>query len=177
MSRIGRLPVTVPGSVTVDITGGCVEVKGPKGNLSTRMPDLISAVLEDGNVVLKRANDSRPAKARHGLMRSLVQNMVTGVTEGFKKELEIIGVGYRAEVKGKKLVMQLGYSHPIEYPIPGDVNVKVDRNTSLEVSGADKQKVGQVAADIRDFRSPDSYKGKGIRYKGEYVRLKTGKSA
>ena len=177
MSRIGRLPVAVPSAVTVSVSGGKVEVKGPKGSLSETIPALVDVAVADGVVTLTRSNDSKPAKSRHGLMRALVQNMVTGVTVGFKKELEVIGVGYRAEVKGSKLVMQLGYSHPVEYAIPDGVAIKVERNTSLEVSGADKQRVGQVAAVIRGFRPPDSYKGKGVRYKGEYVRLKQGKSA
>lgn len=177
MSRIGRLPVAVPSAVTVSVSGGKVEVKGPKGSLSETIPALVDIAVADGVVTLTRSNDSKPAKSRHGLMRALVQNMVTGVTDGFKKELEVIGVGYRAEVKGSKLVMQLGYSHPVEYAIPDGVAIKVERNTSLEVSGADKQRVGQVAAVIRGFRPPDSYKGKGVRYKGEYVRLKQGKSA
>lgn len=177
MSRIGRLPVAVPSAVTVSVSGGKVEVKGPKGSLSETIPALVDIAVADGVVTLTRSNDSKPAKSRHGLMRALVQNMVTGVTDGFKKELEVIGVGYRAEVKGSKLVMQLGYSHPVEYAIPDGVAIKVERNTSLEVSGADKQRVGQVAAIIRGFRPPDSYKGKGVRYKGEYVRLKQGKSA
>lgn len=177
MSRIGRLPVAVPSAVTVSVSGGKVEVKGPKGSLSETIPALVDIAVADGVVTLTRSNDSKPAKSRHGLMRALVQNMVTGVTDGFKKELEVIGVGYRAEVKGSKLVMQLGYSHPVEYAIPEGVAIKVERNTSLEVSGADKQRVGQVAAVIRGFRPPDSYKGKGVRYKGEYVRLKQGKSA
>jgi large subunit ribosomal protein L6 len=176
MSRIGNNPVTIPSGVTVGVTDGAVAVKGPKGELSAPLVTYVTANVGEGSVVFERANNSKGARANHGLMRALVQNMVTGVTSGFTKELEIIGVGYRAQMKGSTLVMQLGYSHPIEYTIPGGVTVKVDGTTNLTVTGISKQAVGQVAANIRDYRKPDHYKGKGVRYKGEYIRIKQGKA-
>jgi large subunit ribosomal protein L6 len=177
MSRIGRQPVTVPPKVAVSVGDGQVQVSGPKGELTQSVVDHVSVAVSGGRVEVTRVGDSKSARANHGLMRSLIQNMVTGVTSGFVRELEIIGVGYRAEVRGGTLVMQLGYSHPVEYTFPSGVAVVVERNTKVTVSGADKQLVGQVAAVIRGYRPPDSYKGKGVRYKGEYIRLKQGKSA
>jgi len=177
MSRVGNSPIALPGGVTVAQAGSVVQVKGPKGNLSQAMVALVSMKVVDNTVVFERTIESKPARANHGLMRALVNNMVVGVSQGFKKELTIIGVGYRADVKGKNLVMQLGYSHPIEYLIPNGISIEVDKNNTITVSGIDKQQVGQVSAEIRGFRKPDHYKGKGVRYVGEYVRIKQGKSA
>ncbi len=177
MSRIGKMPVAVPAGVKVQVADGRVSVQGPQGSLSEALVDRVSVDVQPNAVVVERDNDSRQVRANHGLMRALIQNMVTGVTKGFEKKLEIVGVGYRAEVKGPHLVMQLGYSHPIEYPIPGGISIEVERNTKITVKGIDKRQVGQVAANIRDFRRPDSYKGKGVRYAGEVVRIKAGKTA
>lgn len=177
MSRIGKLPVALPSGVTVQVADGAVRVKGPKGELSQTLPGEVAVSVADNEVVVNRDNDGRTARANHGLVRALVRNMVQGVSQGFEKKLEVQGVGYRAEVRGKSLVLNLGYSHPIEYPFPEGVSVAVDKGGAITVSGIDKQRVGQAAAEIRAFRKPDSYKGKGVRYAGEYVRLKAGKSA
>lgn len=177
MSRIGRLPVAVPAGVTVEVSDGAVVVRGPRGALSQEIVDLTSAAVADNEVVISRANESKRARANHGLMRALVNNMVTGVTAGFSKKLKIIGVGWRAEMRGSKLVMQLGYSHPIEYTPPEGVTVSVDKSGIILVEGNDKQAVGQAAAVIRGYREPDHYKGKGVRYVDEFVRIKAGKSA
>ena len=176
MSRIGNLPIPIPAGVTVALTTGTVHVKGPKGQLTQALVDGIDCAIGDDTVTFSRVGASRQARANHGLMRSLVGNMVTGVSAGFTKTLEIEGIGYRADIKGQSLVMSLGYSHPIEFPIPADVQITVEKNTKIAVTGIDKQVVGQIAANIRAFRKPDSYKGKGVRYSGEYIRLKTGKS-
>ena len=174
MSRIGRLPITVPSGATVAIEGGVLTAKGPKGELTAPIPQGIEAKLEDGTLSFERknANDA----ANHGLARALAANAVTGVTEGHVKKLEIVGVGYRASVSGRVAVFNLGYSHPIEVLMPEGVDVKIDQNTKIEVSGADKQKVGQVAAWIRSLRPPDPYKQKGVRYEGEQLRKKEGKT-
>jgi large subunit ribosomal protein L6 len=177
MSRVGKVPVQIPKGVTVSVADNGVSVKGPKGELRQELPTLVSAAVQEGAIVVSRADDSRQGRANHGLARALVKNMVTGVTQGFEKKLEIQGVGFRAEVKGKMLVMQLGFSHPVEYAIPQGITIAVDKNVNLSVNGIDRQKVGQVAAVIRKFREPDHYKGKGVRYVGENVRIKTGKSA
>ncbi len=177
MSRVGKSPITLPSGVAVTANASSVEVKGPKGSLSQAIVSLVSVSVDDNIVTVTRANDSKPARANHGLMRALVNNMVVGVSEGFKKELTVIGVGYRADVKGKNLVMQLGYSHPVNYPIPNGIGIQVDKSNNITVSGIDKQQVGQVSAEIRAFRKPDHYKGKGVRYVGEYVRIKQGKSS
>lgn len=177
MSRVGNQPIAIPSGVTVDIKDDVILVKGPKGQLSQARVPHVDLAIEDGNLVFKRTTEATQARANHGMIRSLVRNMVTGVTSGFTKNLEVVGIGYRADVKGKKLVLNLGYSHPVEYPVPEGIEVKVDKNTKISVSGIDKQQVGQVAAVIRDFRKPDHYKGKGVRYEGERVRLKAGKSA
>lgn len=177
MSRIGKLPIDVPAGVDIRISADEVTVKGPKGNLSTRIVNHVSMAQEGAVLTVSRANEQREARANHGLMRSLVQNMVTGVTKGFEKKLSVIGVGYRADVRGSNLVMQLGYSHPIDYPIPSGISIEVDKKNNISVTGIDKQVVGQVAAEIRAFRKPDHYKGKGVRYTDEYVRIKAGKSA
>ncbi len=176
MSRIGRLPVTVPAGVTVDITEkNHVTVKGPKGTLEQALPQEMAIKLEDGAVVVTRPSDIKRMKSLHGLTRSLIQNMVTGVTEGYKKELEVNGVGYRAAKQGKKLVLNLGFSHPVEMEDPEGLEVKVDGNKII-VEGIDKQRVGQYAAEIRDKRRPEPYKGKGIKYVDEVIRRKVGKT-
>lgn len=177
MSRVGNKPIELPSGVSVEVADGSVHVKGPKGQLSQSLVSSVSVQVGEGRVVVERAGNGKQARANHGLMRSLVNNMVEGVHQGFEKKLEILGVGYRADVRSGVLVMQLGYSHPIEYTVPTGIDVAVTKATSLSVKGIDKQLVGQVAADIRAFRRPDSYKGKGVRYAGERVSLKTGKSA
>jgi large subunit ribosomal protein L6 len=177
MSRVGKNPIAIPSGVTVTVQGESVTVKGPKGELSQALVHGITASVADGQVVVSRPNDSKQSRASHGLVRALVNNMVTGVSQGFERKLEVIGVGYRADVKGTQLVMNLGYSHSINYDIPSGVAVSVDKQNVITIQGIDKQRVGQVAAEVRAFRSPDSYKGKGVRYQGEYIRLKTGKSA
>jgi large subunit ribosomal protein L6 len=177
MSRIGRMPITLPSGVDLKVDGGEIKVKGPKGELTGRLVDLVELEIDNNRMVVNRLNDERQARANHGLMRALVNNMVVGVSKGFEKQLEVIGVGYRAEVKGNALVLNLGYSHPVEFAIPQGIAISMDKNNRIIVSGIDKQQVGQVAAVIRGFRKPDHYKGKGVRYVGEYVRIKTGKSA
>lgn len=174
MSRIGRLPVAVPDGVKVAIEGGRVSVAGPKGELSVRVPDGISARLDGASLRIECEDPSRGAM--QGLTRSLANNCVTGVTKGFSKRLEIVGVGYRARQSGRVLTLQLGYSHPIEVLLPEGVDAKVVANTKIEISGIDKQAVGQVAANIRGLRKPDPYKQKGVRYEGEVLRSKEGKS-
>lgn len=176
MSRIGNQPVPVPSGVTVALKGSTISAKGPKGQLSMSVPDFVTFEVGDGQVVVKRHNDSKPARARHGLGRALLNNMVVGVSTGFSKDLSIVGVGYKAETKGRTLVLHLGYSHPVEFAVPDGIDVTVTKNTSLKVSGIDKQAVGQVAAVIRGFRAPDAYKGKGVRYADEIIRLKAGKA-
>lgn len=179
MSRIGKNPVTVPDGVTSEVNGQDVKVKGPKGELAVRVHDEVSVAAEqvDGANVIKFApkTDSRLSKTLYPTMRTLVNNMVVGVTEGFKKDLEIQGVGYRANMQGTTLVMQLGFSHEVKYDIPEGVQVAVENQTAISVTGIDKQKVGHVAAKIRGFKPPEPYKGKGIRYAGEYVQRKEGK--
>lgn len=183
MSRVGKQPIKIPSGVRVKITAGAVEVEGPRGKINTPIPAGISLELADGQLVARRQDDSKQMRALHGLTRKLVANAVQGVAEGFQKELDVVGIGYKAEVKGKTLVLSLGYSHPIDFPIPEGISIRVERlprtirdyQTSIIVSGADKQKVGQVAANIRFLRPPDPYKGKGIRYAGEALKLKVGK--
>jgi large subunit ribosomal protein L6 len=177
MSRIGKQPIPVPAGVEVTITGTEVTVKGPKGELSQTISELITTKLEDGQVIVERVDDSRDARAYHGLYRTLVNNMVVGVSEGFHKNLEIIGVGYRASLKGNDLELLLGYSHPVLVKAADGISFEVPAPTQIKVLGIDKQKVGQVAADIRKWRKPEPYKGKGIRYEGEHVRRKLGKAA
>ena len=175
MSRIGKKPIAVPPQVEVNIEDNTVQVKGPKGQLQLAIPTGIRVERQDGQLLVLRQNDS--LAARHGLVRSLLANTVHGVTQGFLRELEIVGIGYRAEVKGKSAVLfSLGYSHPIEFPIPEGIQISVDRQTRIAVSGIDKQKVGQVAANIRALRPPDPYKNKGIRYAGEVLQKKVGKA-
>jgi large subunit ribosomal protein L6 len=177
MSRIGNKPVSVPKGVEVQIAGGEIRVKGPKGQLTQQIVDGISFEVKDGSVVVSRSSDVKQYRANHGLMRVLLNNMVVGVSEGFMRNLEIIGVGYKAEIKGNKAVFNLGYSHPVEFPFPEGIKISVDKNTKISVTGISKEAVGQTASEIRGFRPPDAYKGKGVRYEGEYVRLKAGKTA
>lgn len=184
MSRVGKKPITIPAGVTVTIAGSEIEVKGPKGTLKTPIPQGISFKQEDGALVAERADDHMAAF--HGLARALANNAIVGVTEGFTKEMDIVGVGYKAEVQGKKLVFALGYSHPVEYVLPDGVEAKAERvntktninqyQTTLTLSGIDKQKLGQVAAELNRLRKPDAYKGKGVRYADKYYRLKPGKT-
>jgi len=175
MSRIGNKPIEVPSSVTVAPEGSVMIVKGPKGTLRVALPRGIRAEKQDGNVLFRRESDAQ--SALQGLVRSLVANAVKGVTKGFEKHLDIVGIGYRAEVKGKSLMLTLGYSHPIEFPIPEGLAFAVEKQTHIVVSGADKQQVGQAAAEIRGLRPPDPYKNKGIRYTGERLKKKVGKAA
>ena len=176
MSRIGIQPVIVPKGVTVTVNENVLHVKGSKGELTQSFEPLVSIAVNDGEVQVSRTNESKQAKSMHGLYRSLLNNMVAGVSQGFLKTLIINGVGYRAEVNGKILILNLGYSNPIEYEIPEGVQLNVDGNTKVVVSGIDKALVGQVAAEIRKLRPPEPYKGKGIRYDNENVRRKVGKS-
>ena len=176
MSRVGLKPITLPEKVSVKEAEGTVLVEGPKGKLEFSLPTGISLAEEEGSIELKRASEVRQYRALHGTCRSIINNMVIGVTDGFKKNLEIIGVGFRAAVKGDKLDLSLGKSHPILHPIPSGVKVTVTDNTKIEVEGIDKQEVGQFAAEVRSYYPPEPFKGKGVRYVGEYVRRKAGKS-
>ena len=175
MSRIGQKPVAVPQGVTVTIEGQTVKVKGPKGELQTQLVELVGVKLEGDQVIVAPRDESQLARAAWGLSRSLVANMVTGVTDGFSKTLEINGVGYRAAIQGSGLQLNLGYSHDVVYQIPGDVQIETPKPTEIVVSGIDKQRVGQVAAEIREWRKPEPYKGKGIKYANEYIFRKEGK--
>jgi len=177
MSRIGLKPIPVPSAVQVTISPEKVEVKGPKGKLETRIPQGIEVKLEEGQLQLTRASEDKQTKSFHGLARALINNTVIGVTDGFAKKLKIVGVGYRAEVKGKNLEMHLGYSHPIVHAIPDGITITVEpKDNVITVEGIDKQQVGEVAAVIRRYREPDSYKGKGVRYLDERISLKAGKT-
>jgi large subunit ribosomal protein L6 len=184
MSRVGKKPITIPAGVSVSISNSELEVKGPKGTLRTPVPNGVSFKQEDGSLVAERSNDDQAAF--HGLARALANNAIVGVTEGFKKELDVVGVGYKADVQGKKIVFALGYSHPIEYPLPEGIDAKTERvntktsinqyQTTITLTGIDKQKLGQVAAELNRLRKPDAYKGKGVRYADKYYRLKPGKT-
>ena len=174
MSRIGKKPIPLPQGVKVQLSASAVEVQGPKGKLSIRIPDGIRFEQKDG--VLNALRESDDHRALHGLARALVANAVHGVTQGFKKDLEIVGVGYRAEVKGKTVVFSLGYSHPIEFPIPEGIQIAIEKQTRLSVTGADRAQVGQVTANIRSLRPPDPYKQKGIRITGQRLKKKAGKA-
>jgi len=174
MSRIGQKPIAVPAGVKIQIHDQAVDVQGPKGKMSVPMPRGIKFQTKDG--ILTALRDSEEHRALHGLARALVANAVHGVTEGFKKDLDIVGVGYRAEVKGKNLVIALGFSHPVEFPIPEGIQISVEKQTHMVVSGADKGQVGQVAANLRRLRPPDPYKQKGVRYLGEKLKKKVGKT-
>jgi len=175
MSRIGKKPVTIPSGVTADIQDGTLTVKGPKGTLSMGLSDNVTYTIEDGAISVKPANDSRTARNFWGMQRTLVSNLVEGVTEGYTKVLEITGVGYRAQGQGKKLKLQLGYSHDVDIDVPEGIQVNTPDQTTVEISGINKQAVGQFAAEVRRWRKPEPYKGKGIKYRGEYVFRKEGK--
>ena len=175
MSRIGKRVVPLPQGVTATTEGQILTVKGPKGQLELQMRDEIAYEIGDDGIVVKPANDTKQARAFWGMQRTLVDNLVTGVTEGFSKVLEITGVGYRAAAQGRNLRLQLGYSHDVNFPVPEGVDVKTPDPNTVEISGIDKQKVGQVAAEIRRWRKPEPYKGKGIKYRGEYIFRKEGK--
>ncbi|MDJ0791381.1 MAG: 50S ribosomal protein L6 [Acidimicrobiia bacterium] len=176
MSRIGNAPIELPGGVEVKVAGDAVEVKGPKGSLTQSIDARLSVSVDDGVVTVAREDDERQTRALHGLTRALLANMVTGVSDGYSKELSIVGVGYRAALKGSALELQVGYSHPVNIDAVDGVTFEVPEPTRIIVGGIDKQKVGQVAADIRAVRPPEPYKGKGIRYVDEYVRRKAGKA-
>ncbi|MGV3773563.1 MAG: 50S ribosomal protein L6 [Verrucomicrobiales bacterium] len=176
MSRIGKLPVAIPAKVKVEVKDRQINVEGPKGKLNFELPRLASAKVENNQVIVTRNGDAAEARAMHGLSRSLVQNMVKGVSDGFVKKLEIQGVGFKAAVQGKIVNLSLGYSHPINYPIPDQIKVTVEENTKLTIEGPDKQVVGRVAAEIRSYYPPEPYKGKGVRYSDEKVKRKEGKT-
>ena len=176
MSRIGKMPITIPQGVTVTANGQSVAVKGPKGELKRELRKPITLKVENGHVVVARPDDSKEAKSLHGLSRTLVANMIEGVTKGYEKKLHIEGVGFKAEVAGNTLSLNIGYTHIIKFPVPAGVNVVVDKNVDLIITGTDKELVGQTAATIRAFREPDVYKGKGIMYLGEKLRKKVGKA-
>jgi large subunit ribosomal protein L6 len=181
MSRIGKLPVEVAKGVTVKVEEGTLKIKGPKGELHFDINEgrygAVNVAITDGSITVTRKEESKLARTQQGLVRSLIQNMVTGVTETFSKNLELVGVGYKADAKGKSLNLSLGFSHPIDFPLPEGISAAVDKGTKITISGADKQLVGEVAAEIRKLRPPEPYKGKGIRYEGETVRRKVGKAA
>jgi len=177
MSRVGNLAIAVPSGVTVEKVAGGVRVKGPKGTLTESIPEIIGIEIESGEVRVKRPDDKKENRALHGLARALVANMVKGVVEPFARELEIQGVGYRADMAGSKLKLLLGFSHPMEIPVPEGLKVSVDRNVIIRIEGIDRAQVGQFAADLRAIRPPEPYKGKGIRYVGEQIRRKVGKAA
>jgi large subunit ribosomal protein L6 len=176
MSRIGKKPIAIPKGVTVKVDAGGVEVKGPKGQMKQALPPGVTAVIEDGQLLTRKAADERELDKFHGLARSLVNNAVLGVTEGWKKELDIVGVGYRAELKGKQVVLALGYSHPVVFDVPTGIDVAIDKQTHITVTGVDRQLVGQVAANLRRLRKPDPYQQKGVRYTGEVLKKKAGKT-
>jgi large subunit ribosomal protein L6 len=176
MSRIGKKPIAVPKGVTVKADAAGVDVKGPKGQMTQALPPGIVAAVEDGTIVTKMSSDDPQLNKFHGLARSLVNNAVLGVSEGWKKELDIVGVGYRAEMKGKQVVLALGYSHPIVFDIPNGIDIAIEKQTHLTVTGVDRQLVGQVAANLRRMRKPDPYQQKGVRYTGEVLKKKAGKT-
>jgi large subunit ribosomal protein L6 len=177
MSRIGKKPIDIPGGVDIKLEGQTIKVKGPKGELSWDFPRAITVSLGEGKVLIERASDSKMDRSLHGLSRSLVANMVKGVSQGYQRILEISGVGYRAQVQGSKISLTLGYSHPVDFQLPPGISAAADqKQTTVTLSGIDKQQLGQVAANIRALRSPDIYKGKGIRYAGERIKLKVGKA-
>lgn len=177
MSRIGKLPINIPGGVTITVVDdNTVNVKGPKGELSEKISSEMQLSIEDGVLTVKRPSDQKEHRALHGLSRSLINNMVVGVTSGYQKNLDIVGVGYRAQMQGTKLVLNVGYSHPVEFDAPQGISFEVPNPNRVSVKGIDKQRVGQLAADIRKIRPPEPYKGKGIKYENEYVRRKEGKT-
>jgi len=177
VSRIGKKPIEIPQGVSVEIKNDVVKVRGPKGEISYNTPSVIRLSVGDGAVTVHRSSDAKTDKALHGLTRSLVSNMLTGALHGYKKILEISGVGYKAQAKGNKMLFTLGYSHPVEYELPAGITAVVDdRQTTITLSGIDKQLLGQVAANIKEMRAPDAYKGKGIRHAGQRIKLKAGKT-
>jgi large subunit ribosomal protein L6 len=176
MSRIGRMPIVIPKDVKVSFDSTKVEVTGPKGRLSQSLPPRITLSMDGDKVLIRRESDDRPSRALHGLARSLIANMVTGVTKGFERKLEIVGIGFRADVEKNALKISVGFSHPVLYPIPEGIRVEVEKQTQITVRGTDKQQVGTVAAKLRSIKPPEPYKGKGIRYLGEHIRKKVGKT-
>lgn len=176
MSRIGKLPIDLPKGVTVTLAENNITVKGPKGELNRSLMTDVQVTVDDGKILVTRADETIKSRAAHGLVRTLINNMVVGVTNGYQTDLEINGVGYRAEVKGPELVLSLGYSHPVVYPLPAGISVEVEKMTKLSVKGIDKELVGQTAAKIRSFRGPEPYKGKGIKYATETILRKAGKT-
>ena len=175
MSRIGKKAVAIPGGVTAAIDNGILSVKGPKGTLTMGLSDQVTYTVEEGTIAVKPINQTKQARSHWGMQRTLVANLIEGVTEGFSKVLEIKGVGYRAQAQGKKLKLQLGFSHDVDIDVPEGIEIKTPDNTTVEISGIDKQKVGQIAAEIRRWRKPEPYKGKGIKYRGEFIFRKEGK--
>lgn len=177
MSRIGKQLIDIPQGVNVELKSDMVKVKGPKGELSYSLPAGIKVAVDDGKILVQRASDTKVGMALHGLARSLISNMVNGVAQGYKRVIEISGIGYRSQVKGNKIVFTIGYSHPVEFELPDGVSAIIDeKQTTITLSGIDKQLLGQVASNIKEIRSPDAYKGKGIRYAGERIKLKAGKT-
>jgi len=177
MSRVGKKPIPVPSGVDVKISGADVSVKGPKGKLDWVLPDAVNVNIQDQTIVVQRKDDSKEKRALHGLARSILSGMVIGVTDGYKRELELVGVGYRAQVQGNKIVFSLGYSHPVEFLLPEGITAEVDKKqTTIAINGIDKQLIGQTAANLKELRLPDAYKGKGVRYAGERIKLKPGKT-
>ena len=177
MSRIGRKPIPIPSGVKVEIADGLVRAQGPRGTLTQPVPSGLSAAVTDGKLVIGRDGDERPMRARHGLLRALVANMVSGVKEGFERKLEIVGIGYRAQLVGRNLQLSLGYSHPVTFPLPEGITAEVEKQTLVTLRGADKALLGETAARLRALRKPDPYKGKGIKYADEVLRRKVGKKA
>ncbi len=176
MSRVGKAPIKIPAGVEVKVEGAQVLVKGPKGQLSSPLPEGITLEQKDGIVEFFRKDESRVYRERHGMARALLNNNVVGVTEGWKKNLELVGVGYKVQLKGNDLILALGYSHEVKYPVPEGIKAEVKDQTKLEISGMDRQKVGQVASEIRSYRPPEPYKGKGVKYSDETIRRKAGKA-
>jgi large subunit ribosomal protein L6 len=177
MSRIGRRPVAIPSGVSVSIAAATVTVKGPKGTLSLNVPAVCKVAQEGNTLVVTRANDEKFVRALHGTMRAHLNNMVKGVSAGFSRDLDIVGVGYKAEARGKTLLLTIGYSHPVEFPVPEGITIETPEPTKIRILGVDRQKVGQVAAEIRGKRPPEPYKGKGIKYVDEHIERKAGKAA
>lgn len=176
MSRVGKKPIEIPKEAKVMVKEDAVHVEGPKGKLTYQIPRGISCRVEDSKIVVERSSETKRQRSLHGLFRALIFNAVEGVTKGFSKDLEIVGIGYKAQLQGKQIIFSLGYSHPVSYPIPEGIEVKIEKQAKINVSGFDKQRVGQVAAEIKSLRLPDVYKGKGIRYVGEVLRKKVGKT-
>ncbi len=177
MSKVGKKPITIPGGVNVEIKGNTVTVKGPKGTLNYEFHPMMDVKVKENQIWIKRPNDEKIFCSLHGTVRQIINNMVIGVTQGYKKTLIVEGTGYKASMQGNKLILNVGYSHPVEYTPPEGITIKVEGNNKIIVEGIDKQKVGQVAAELRRVREPDSYKGKGLRYEGERIKLKPGKAA